>query len=228
MWMTTLYDTSRLTIELRDIVDNGDNSVDIWNFDYDSFYEGEAKAEFERKVIDHYYTRQIGSETVGRFLHNFRTRVREIAPYYKKLYELEAQLDKAGDPFESYNLTETFEQTSQGQSSDSSSASTSGTVTNVEDHLRKLSNTPQGSVSNLDEYLTEAERNEADDQTETQTESSGSSSGESSGSVSHTLTRKGNIGVQPLGTEFTANWKAYINIDLMFIEALNNLFLGVY
>ena len=38
MWMTTLYDTSRLTIELRDIVDNGDNSVDIWNFDYDSFY----------------------------------------------------------------------------------------------------------------------------------------------------------------------------------------------
>lgn len=228
MWQTTLYDTTRLTVELRDIVDNGENSVDLWNFEYDSFYTGEAKKEFERKVIDHYYFRQIGSETVGRFLHQFRTKVRELAPYYKKLYELEAKLLEAGDPFQSYDLTETFEQTSEGQSSDTSTASTSGTVSTIEDHLRKVSNTPQGSVDNLDNYLTEAERNTADDETESSTQSSGSSSGESSGTVTHTLTRKGNIGVQPLGIEFTANWKGYINIDLMFIEALNDLFLGVY
>lgn len=220
MWQTTLYDTTRLTIELRDIVDNGDNSVDIWNFDYDSFYEGEAKKAFEQKVIDHYYFRQIGSETVGRFLHQFRTRVRELAPYYKKLYELEDQLTEAGDPFQSYDLTETYKQTSKG----SESGQSSGSSTNTDDHLRKLSNTPQGSVDNLDDYMTEAEKNTANDTSTTTANSSGSSSGE----VEHTLTRKGNIGVQPLGVEFTANWQAYINIDLMFIEALNDLFLGVY
>lgn len=220
MWQTTLYDTSRLTIELRDIVDNGDNSVDIWDFEYDSFYEGEAKKAFEQKVIDHYYTRQIGSETVGRFLHKFRTRVRELAPYYKKLYELEARLDEAGDPFQSYDLTETYKQTSKG----SESGQTSGSSTDKENHIRKYSKTPEGSIENIDNYLTEAEKNTTDDTTTSTAQSSGSSSGE----VEHTLTRKGNIGVQPLGTEFTANWKAYINIDLMFIEALNNLFLGVY
>jgi len=201
-------------------VDNGDNSVDIWDFEYDSFYTGEAKKAFEQKVIDHYYLRQIGSETVGRFLHNFRTRVRELAPYYKKLYALEAQLDNAGDPFQSYDLTETYKQTSKG----SDSGMSSGTTTNNQDHLRKSSNTPQGSVSNLDDYLTQAEKTTGDDTATSTATSSGSSTGE----VEHTLTRKGNIGVQPLGVEFTANWQAYINIDLMFIEALNDLFLGVY
>ena len=220
MWMTTLYDTTRLTVELRDIVDNGDNSVDIWDFEYDSFYEGEAKKEFERKVIDHYYFRQLGSETVGRFLHQFRTRVREIAPYYKKLYELEAKLLEAGDPFQSYDLTETYKQTSKG----SESGQTSGSSTDKDNHIRKLSNTPQGFVDNLDDYLTEAETNTTDDTSTSTAQSSGSSSGE----VEHTLTRKGNIGVQPLGVEFTANWQGYINIDLMFIEALKDLFLGVY
>ena len=220
MWQTTLYDTTRLTIELRDLVDNGDNSVDIFNFDYDSFYEGEQKKAFERKVIDHYYFRQIGFETVGRFLHQFRTRVQELAPYYKKLYELEALLDNAGDPFQSYDLTETFSQTSSG----TSSAQNSGTSTRNEEHINKASNTPQGSISNIDEFLTTAEKFTSDDIDTSEAQSSG----ESSGSVEHTLTRKGNIGVQPLGVEFTANWKAYINIDLMFIEALNDLFLGVY
>lgn len=228
MWQTTLYDTSRLTLELRDIVDNGNNSVDIWDFEYDSFYEGEQKKAFEKKVIDHYYFRQIGSETVGRFLHQFRTRVQEIAGYYKKLYELEAKLLEAGDPFQSYDLTETFTQSSEGKNSDTQSAQSSGTNTHNEDHLRKLSNTPQGTVSNLDDYLSEAEKNIADDIDTSESRSSGTSSGESSGKIEHTLTRKGNIGVQPLGVEFTANWKGYINIDLMFIEALNDLFLGVY
>ena len=220
MWQTTLYDTSRLTIELRDIVDNVDNSVDIWNFDYDSFYVGDKKKEFERKVIDHYYFRQIGSETVGRFLHQFRTRVREIAPYYKKLYELEEKLLEAGDPFQSYDLTETFKQTSKG----SESGTSSGSTTNNDDHVRKYSKTPQGSISNLEDYMTEAEQNTANDTSTSTSQSSGSTNGE----TEHTLTRKGNIGVQPLGTEFTANWQSYINIDMMFIEALNDLFLGVY
>ena len=74
---------SKLTVELGEIVEKG---VDIWGFDYPSFYEGEEKTAFEKKVIDHFYFRQIGQETVGRFLHYFRARVREIMPYYIKVY----------------------------------------------------------------------------------------------------------------------------------------------
>ena len=43
MWYVPMNNTSKLTLELRDIVDNGVNSVDIWDFDYPSFYEGDEK-----------------------------------------------------------------------------------------------------------------------------------------------------------------------------------------
>ena len=220
MWQSTLYETSRLTLELRDLVDNGDNSVDIWSFDYPSFYEGEAKKRFEQKVIDHYYFRQIGSETVGRFLHQFRTRIREIMPYYIKLYELEKKLLEAGDPFQSYDLTETYE----GNTTGKTTSEGSGSVTILEDHERKFSNTPQGSVDNFESYMTEAEVNKSNDKDTTANHSEDNSEGTNN----YILTRKGNIGVQPLGNEFTANWQAYLNIDLMVIEALNDLFLGIY
>ena len=138
MWSNSLYDTTKLTVELSTIVENG---VDIWAFEYPSFYKGDEKKAFEKKVLDHFWCRQIGFETVGRFLLYFRSTMREIMPYYIKLYELESKLTDAGDPFQSYDLTETFEQTANNGAE------------------RRFSNTPQGSVDNLDDYLTEAERN---------------------------------------------------------------------
>ena len=60
----------------------------------------------------------------------------------------------------------------------------------------------------------------------------GSDSSESSttntGNTSHTLTRRGNIGVQPLGGEVQNIREAFINIDLMVINELKDLFIQVY
>ena len=216
MWKTTLYETSRMTLELRDIVDNGENSVDIWDFDYPSFYTGEEKTKFERKVIDHYYFRQIGQETVGRFLHMFRTRVREIMPYYVQLYESEKLMQDIEDPFATVDYTETFEQESSGQSS----ASTMNT--SEADNLRKFSNTPQGSVSNIENYMTEATQDEST------ASDTGSSETESSGTIKHTLTKKGAMGVTTFGHDMIEYRQSFLNIDLMVINDLNDLFLGVY
>ena len=91
-----------------------------------------------------------------------------------------------------------------------------------------LPNTPQGSLDNLDNYLTEGSK-DTDTNAHNGTASSESeseSSGE--GSESYTLTRKGNIGVQPLGKEVEALRDSYINVDMMIIDELNDLFLGIY
>ena len=45
-----LWDNTKQTVELRSIVESG---VNIWDFDYPSFYQGEEKKRFEKKVIDH-------------------------------------------------------------------------------------------------------------------------------------------------------------------------------
>ena len=251
-----LHDNTGVTVELGDIVASG---VDVWAFDYPVpaktvHYNGKTakvpfdKKAFEQKILDHYRFRQIGQETVGRWLHYFRTRIREIMPYYVQLYEFEAKWFNVDDPLESYNLVETFEETSHGsgtQSTSGSSENTSessgtstGTKSGTADHERRFSDTPQGSISNLDSYLTEATR-ENTDTSETSNDTStgtatvsGSDSSESSsentGSTSHTLTRKGNIGVQPLGGEVQNIRDAFINIDLMVINELKDLFIQVY
>ncbi len=226
------YDNTGVTVELREIVESG---VNIWAFEYpvpraSIDYNGKTckvdfnKATFEKKIVDHFYFRQIGQETVGRWLHYFRTRIREIMPYYVQLYEFDAKFRNIEDPLESYNLVETFKQE---HSNNGSVTSESNSEHNDESgNTRKFSNTPQGSIANLDSYMTEA--------TQESGSGSGSASGsseqssEDSGTVEHTLTKRGNIGVQPLGGEVENIRKAFINIDQMIINELNDLFLQVY
>ena len=250
------WDNTGVTVELGDIVASG---VDIWNFDYPVpaqtvTYNGKTakvpfdKQKFQQKIIDHYRFRQIGQETVGRWLHYFRTRIQEIMPYYVQLYEFEAKWRNVDDPLESYNLVETFE----GNSSGSGTVTTSGSSENTSETSgthqsdrsgngsleRKFSDTPQGSIDNLDTYMSEATRegtessetsSEENTGTATVTGSDSSETGtENTGSSSHTLTRRGNIGVQPLGTEVRNIREAFINIDLMVINELKDLFLQVY
>ena len=199
------YDNSKVTVELRELVENG---VNIWDFDYPSFYEGDDKKAFEQKVIDHYYFRQIGLETPGRWLHYFRARMREIMPYYLQVYRMQKDFESEEDYLESYKLTETFTQ----QTDNSGSSTSSGGIT------KKFSDTPQGTLENLEKYLTEATLEDAD--------STGTS--EQSGTVTHELVRRGNIGVQTMGEEIIKNRNALINVDMMVIDELADLFLAVY
>lgn len=234
------WDNTGVTVELGDIVASG---VDVWAFDYPVpaetvSYNGKTakvpfnKQAFEQKILDHYRFRQIGQETVGRWLHYFRTRMREIMPYYVQLYEFEAKWSNVDDPLESYNLVETFTGESYGSGtvntsgSSESSSNSSGTT----DATRKHSDTPQGSISNLDNYMSEATReNGSQSNTATVNGSDSSETGtENTGTSTHTLTRKGNIGVQPLGGEVKNIREAFINIDLMVINELKDLFLQVY
>lgn len=224
---------TKLTLELRELIESG---VDPWDFEYPSYYKGDDKKNFEKLVIDHYFFRQIGQETTARWLHYFRTLIREIMPYYIKLYESVDLMANVGDPFQAYDLTETFEKQGTGQvrssgssSSETSESSEGSTTTNG---TRKFSNTPQGSIENLDRYMTEATKEDGDttDNRSVNGTSSSSSDGESESSEteSYTLRRFGNIGVQPLGQEMEYYRKALINVDMMVIEELNDLFLKVY
>lgn len=227
-----LYDNTGVTVELGEIIRSG---VNVFDFDYPVprktiDYNGKTctvdfdKAVLEQKIIDHYYFRQIGQETVGRFKHYLRTRMCEIMPYFVQLYEFDAKFRNIDDPLESYNLVETFRQevSGSGQVTGSNSSESSGNAENV----TKFSDTPQGSIQNLDMYMTTATQVDGNDSSSVSGESSQSS--ESSGTTEHTLTKRGNIGVQPLGGEVENIRNAFINIDMQVVEELADLFLKVY
>ena len=237
------YYNTDVTIELRKIVDSG---VDIWDFEYPCFYAGEEKKKFEQKILDHYAFRQIGQETVGRWLHYFRTRMREIMPYYNQLYKSVEIINAKEDPFESYNLTEEYTR----EHSDSGSSTASGSATSETENTEKVSDltaglktrahsdTPQGSIGGVVtlDYLTDYTK-EDDDLSRTvngttteagSSETSATQSSEGSGNEHYTLTRRGNIGVATLGEEMQKYRAALLNVDMMVINELKDLFIQVY
>lgn len=210
------YDSTGVTVELGRMVEMG---VNVWDFDYpvpaqEITYNGKvAKVDFDKerlqqKILDHYRFHQIGQETVGRFLHCFRTRIREIMPYYIQLYEFDAIFKNIEDPLESYHLEETLDKLVKGKNTANSS-------TNSE---QKHSDTPQGTINNMDAFISDA------------TKSNGSANATSNdeNKEDYTLVRRGNIGVQPLGGEVENIRHAFINIDMQIIEDLRDLFLMVY
>lgn len=75
----------------------------IFDFDYPIF-NTDYKQQLESKILQHYYTQEIGLETVGLWKLKLRTKMREIMPYYNQLYE--SELLKF-DPFKTidYNIT---------------------------------------------------------------------------------------------------------------------------
>ena len=259
--------TSKVTVELRELV-TGENPVDIWAFDYPSYYQGDAKRAFEQKVIDHFYFRQIGQETVGRWLHMFRSRIREIMPYYLQMYKSVEIMEKIDDPFGNVDVTETFEQTATGNRTGSTTGKTTDAInetstrgetadenvkeTNTREESankeHRFSNTPQSSIANLDSYMTEAfkdadtldangERNAESsrtvDGTDTRTgnnvtDTEGSSTEQTSDTIKHTLTRRGNQGVNTYAHDMIEFRQSFIDVDMMIINNLQDLFLMVY
>ena len=217
MWKTTLHETTKLTLELRQMIEDG---VKIWDFEYPSYYQGEAKQAFEQKVIDHFFFRQIGFETVGRFKHMLATKMREIMPYYIDMYKTVEIMRELDNPFDNVDIVETFEQSSSNESQTTTNGESSSS--NANEH--RFSDTPQGEVTNINNYLTEAS---VDTGTGSAT-SSATSDGTASGHITHQLTRKGNQGVNTYAHDMIEFRTSIIDVDMMVIKELNCLFLGVY
>lgn len=71
------------------------------NSDNDATYpifgdDDDKRYELNRKILEHFFTREIGYETVGLWKQKLRFRMREIMPKYNKLYESETLLYSNG------------------------------------------------------------------------------------------------------------------------------------
>lgn len=230
--------TTKLTVELGELIENG---FELFNFEYPSYYKGAEKLAFEHKIIDHFYFRQIGQETPQRFRHYLKCKLNEIMPYYIQRYESVA-LMAAGiesgeiNPLENYSMIEEGTNSESANAKRTGSGTTSmtgsGEVTNTKNGTQKFSDTPQNSLSNLDNYLTNATVNTENEHSQSSETKNGTQSEtnteESTGNGSHTLTRRGNIGVTTYAQMLEGYRQSFINVDMEVIEELNCLFLGVY
>lgn len=107
------------TIELRSIIDSG---RDIFKFPYPFYADDSEKRKFEERFIKHFYFREIGAETIDRFVWNLEDKFNTVFPYYNELFKA-TQIKYS--VLDNYLLTETTttERENRGRSS--------GTTSNV-------------------------------------------------------------------------------------------------
>lgn len=80
------YDESKGFDDVEDILTAA--APVVFNFDFPIFDEA-YRLPLERKILRHYYTREIGEESVGLWKLRLDDKLNMIMPYYNKLYESE-------------------------------------------------------------------------------------------------------------------------------------------
>src|ERR1700741_2586204 len=134
---------AKYTTLVRTLVENG---VDLFDFDYPIFDEN-YRPILEQQIINNYYFREIGMETVGQFKWYLKARLNLIMPYYNRLYETLDLITK-DDYFINQNSTETHTKTTHvettGKSDSTNETTTEATGKSV------FSDTPTSKLGNTD------------------------------------------------------------------------------
>lgn len=142
-------------------------------------FDEEYRSVLCKKILKHYYTREIGCETVGLWMLWMNTRLEEIMPYYNKMYEsvnLEFNPLFDTDITTTHNRSETntgdTKQTYTGEIKENNisnsynntnvNGKTSRNASTNEDNTQRnlFSNTPQGALNGVESetYLTDARK----------------------------------------------------------------------
>lgn len=250
----------------------------VFDFSFPIFDES-YRSVLETKILKHFYTREIGLETVGLWKLKLNTKLNEIMPYFNQLYSSQLY---AFNPFYDVDLTrkhkidgnekrdtDTTSNTeveinntidNSGSRTDEltngNSRVSTNTETQVDAFAERYSDTPQGALTDLrgDKYLTNAtlrDDNKKNDRNENvtdkgnssdvvnttdNTESRGSNSSTTNGNVTATLTntedyletvqgKNGGASYSKLLMEYR---ETFLNIDMMIIDSLEELFMQLW
>lgn len=205
-------DESKGCFNINEIVQQSRSK--IFSFDYPIFDET-YRGVIETKILKHYYTREIGLETVGLWLHKLDVKMNEIMPYYNQLYK-SCLLEF--NPFYNTDFTtkRDIKTNEKGNSKDETN------TTNKEWEL--YSDTPQGSVTNLENetYLTNATKNTGDGNTLNKGETNVDNVQD------YLETVKGKVGGENYSSLLEQYRKTFLNIDMMIIDELSDLFMNIW
>lgn len=204
------------TIELRKILSSRDIFKSI-NYD---FYEKTYKPIFEEKFIKRFYFREIGVETIERFLINLETTLNEIMPYYNHLYQTTTY---KYDPILNYDVTETITREIVGATESDNSLNQSSTqnegVRNYDTPIIKVKD--PNSYKKSPSFITDSEGNNLLKANSNKRENN------KSNEINNRTTR-GNIGVMTTQDLIKKEREIIINIDKMILDDLEVLFMQVF
>lgn len=231
---------SSYTMEVRKVVEfYGRDEVESWFKDYqlEDYLTQEQiativnagiwnKNKLAKKIVDHYYMREIGFETPGLFANRVKARMQEIMEdYLPVIYSNSIKFD----PLVNVDFTETFERNveteSQNNGSSSSNSNSNSSGLNVN------SDTPQGQISKEEILQGKYASNTSASETESQVQDATTTqnNGTANQLENYTKRTKGNSGVSATAQALIKQYRDIIRaVDREIIEDLNDMFMGIF
>lgn len=202
-----------------------------WNKIFSDFpiFDEQYRAELCKKILRHYYTREICCETVGRWKLFLSDKMKNIMPYYNQLYQselLKIQPLVSVDRSVTHEGSGTETKTTTRNGTNSNSSKTDGST----DTWSYYSDTPQGGINGLDsnDYLTNATHNVGKDSTSSTLSGTTSDNETGSGNRSDSYVDKV-LGYEGNQSEMLLKFReTFLNIDMMIINDLKDLFFTLW
>lgn len=212
---------SAYTTQIRWLVETG------WDFglkEYPIFNEA-YRSGLNKKIIDHYYFREIGFETAALFTRFLNRKMNEIMPYYNQLYK--SELIKI-EPLTRLNYTETYD-----RQNDLTAKTTtdSETTTNQTANSKTVnSDTPQGllEIGDIENEVYASEASFGNDDSNTSSTGTSTANQESQNVDHYLKTIAGNNATRSDAEMLKEFRSTFLNIDMAVIDELSSLFLNIY
>ena len=203
---------AKYTITIKTLIDN--------NFDFkmDSYpiFDENYRNTLNQNILYHYYENEIGFETASLFRFYLNQKLNEIMPYYNELYKVQKKLIDENLLLNNVNLTEQLTGSNTTETSSTSQSSNKG--------KNLFQDTPQGQISQTDideqTWATNLTLNKNDIEDE--------SNATGSGTNEYIKTIIGNNGSKFNIDVLNDIKNNLMNIDLMIINELNDLFMGIF
>lgn len=193
----------------------------IFNFDFE-FYDETKKKEWEIKFLRHFYTREISAETYGLWHLWLQDRILTLMPKYTPLYRAIAD---GIEMYVKHTYTENEDHGTDSTGNTTSKSSTEGENTGKE--TTKRSDTPQGTISDLesDRYMSEAEISDAKSGTKSSGQNELTSNDKQTGYSIREHVENSTRTQIDMFDEFR---QKFANLDAMFYNECDDLFMQYY
>ena len=211
---------AKYTITIKTLIDN--------NFDFKMtqypIFDENYRETLNNNILYHYYENEIGFETAPLFRFYLNQRLNEIMPKYNELYKAQKNLIDNNLLLNNVNLTETLS----GQNATTTSSTSKSTNNGTSNNKNLFQDTPQGQISSTEiDNQTWATNLTLDSNTSNNTIND-SSSATGSGTNSYLKTIIGNNGGKFNIDVLNDIKNNLMNIDLMIIDELYDLFMQIF
>lgn len=190
-----------------------------------------TREELNSKILNYYKYREIGFETVGRFLDELEIALKEIMPKYNQLF---FSADQDYNIIFNVDYQKTINRDTTGNTSNTSNGSANGTSTSDSNNKNISSDTPQSQlnisdINNVD-YANNVTWDKATGTDVTSSTSTASATGQNNEVESIIETTKGNFGVVSAQDLIKKYRELIINIEQEIINdpRIKELFMLIY